>query len=154
MTNYRNGYSGKTVQAGDGEMEIAVPRDREGSFEPILVRKGQSRFEEFDERIIAMYARGMTVKEIQGFLEDQYGVEVSRDFISTVTDSVMGAVQEWQNRPLERVYPVVLFDALRVRIRDEGTVKNKAVYLALGTRVDGVKEVLGIWVEQTEGAKF
>lgn len=154
VENHRNGYSLKRVKGESGEMEVAVPRDREGSFEPVLVRKGQRRFAEFDERIIAMYGRGMTVREIQGFLEEQYGVEVSADFISTVTDSVLGEVQEWQNRPLEGVYAVVLFDALRVRIRDEGTVKNKAVYLALGTRVDGTKEVLGIWIEQNEGAKF
>jgi transposase-like protein len=154
VENHRNGYSTKRMKGEKGEMEIAIPRDRDGSFEPVLVRKGQRRFEEFDDRIIAMYGRGMTVREIQGFLEDQYGVEVSADFISTVTDSVLGAMQEWQNRPLEGVYAVVLFDALRVRIRDEGTVKNKAVYLALGTRVDGTKEVLGIWIEQNEGAKF
>jgi putative transposase len=154
VDNHRNGYSAKRLKVGDGEMEIAVPRDREGSFEPVLVRKGQRRFAEFDQRIIAMYGRGMTVREIQGFLEEQYGVEVSAEFISTVTDSVLEEVREWQNRPLESVYAVVLFDALRVRIRDEGTVKNKAVYLALGTRVDGKKEVLGMWIEQNEGAKF
>jgi putative transposase len=154
VDNHRNGYSKKRLKVGDGELEIEVPRDREGSFEPVLVRKGQRRFAEFDQRIIAMYGRGMTVREIQAFLEEQYGVEVSAEFISTVTDSVLEEVREWQNRPLESVYAVVLFDALRVRIRDEGTVKNKAVYLALGTRVDGKKEVLGMWIEQNEGAKF
>lgn len=154
VKNHRNGYSPKTVVGEDGAMEIAVPRDREGSFEPLLIAKGQKRFEGFDEKIIAMYARGMTVREIQGFLLDQYKVEVGADFISTVTDSVLEEVQEWQNRPLERMYPVVFFDALRVKIRDEGTVKNKAVYLALGMTGEGVKEVLGIWVEQNEGAKF
>jgi transposase-like protein len=154
VDNHRNGYSAKRLKVGDGEVQIAVPRDREGSFEPVLVRKGQRRFAEFDQRIIAMYGRGMTVREIQDFLEEQYGVEVSAEFISTVTDSVLEEVKEWQNRPLESVYPVVLFDALRVRIRDEGVVKNKAVYLALGTRVDGRREVLGLWIEQNEGAKF
>ena len=153
-SNCRNGYSKKTLKGENGAMEIEVPRDRIGSFEPQLIRKGQRRFAEFDERIIAMYGRGMTVREIQGFLLEQYKVEVSPDFISTVTDSVMDAVSEWQNRPLERLYPVVFFDALRVKIRDEGTVKSKAVYLALAIREDGCKEVLGIWIEQNEGAKF
>ena len=152
--NTRNGYSKKRVKSRESEMEIAIPRDRNGSFEPLLIRKGQRRFEEFDERIIAMYGRGMTVREIQGFLLEQYKVEVSADFISTVTDSVMESVIEWQNRPLERMYPIVYFDALRVKIRDEGTVKNKAVYLALGISADGSKEALGIWIEQNEGAKF
>jgi len=152
--NSRNGYSQKTLTGEAGRMGIAVPRDRAGSFEPQLIRKGQRRFEGFDERIIAMYGRGMTVREIQGFLLDQYKVELSPEFISTVTDSVLEEVSEWQNRPLERLYPVVFFDALRVKIRDEGTVKNKAVYLALAIRADGCKEVLGIWIEQNEGAKF
>lgn len=152
--NQRNGYSAKTVIGEEGPMEIAVPRDRKGSFEPLLISKGQKRFEGFDEKIIAMYARGMTVREIGGFLRDQYGVEVSADFISTVTDSVHEEVVEWQNRPLERMYPVVFFDALRVKIRDEGSVRNKAVYLALGVASDGNREVLGIWIEQNEGAKF
>ena len=152
--NHRNGYSGKKLLGEDGPMEIEVPRDRAGSFEPVLVPKGKRRFEGFDERIIAMYARGMSVREIQGFLLDQYRVEVSADFISTVTDSVIEEVVEWQNRPLEGMYPVVFFDALRVKIRDEGTVKNKAVYLALGMGPDGRRDVLGLWIEQNEGAKF
>jgi len=143
----RNGYSRKTIIGEDGEMEIEIPRDREGSFEPLLIAKRQRRFEGFDERIIAMYARGMTVREIQGFLLDQYKMDVGADFISTVTDSVMEEVKEWQSRALEEMYPVVFFDALRVKIRDEGTVKNKAVYLALGMTAEGTKEVLGIWVE-------
>ena len=153
LDNHRNGYSEKTVVGEDGAMEIEVPRDRGGSFEPLLIAKGQRRFGGFDERIIAMYARGMTVREIQGFLLDHYRVEVRADFISTVTDSVMEAVVEWQNRPLERRYPVVYFDALRVKIRDEGRI-NKAVYLALGIAEEGCKDVLGIWIEQNEGAKF
>ena len=119
-----------------------------------MIAKGQKRFEGFDEKIIAMYARGMTVREIAGFLLDHYKVEVSADFISTVTDSVLEAVVEWQNRPLERSYPVIYFDALRVKIRDEGSVRNKAVYLALGIAGDGTRDVLGIWIEQNEGAKF
>jgi transposase-like protein len=152
--NQRNGYSKKRVLTDVGEMALAIPRDREGSFEPQLVGKYERRLRGFDERIIAMYARGMTVREIQGFLEDQYGVEVSPDLVSTVTDAVLEEVKEWQVRPLEPMYPVVIFDALRVKIRDEGTVKNKAVYLALAIRTDGVKEILGLWIEQTEGAKF
>ena len=154
VDNHRNGYSKKTVVGEEGAMEIEVPRDRSGSFDPLLIAKGQKRFEGFDEKIIAMYARGMTVREIQGFLLDHYRVEVSADFISTVTDSVLEAVVEWQNRPLERSYPVVYFDALRVKIRDEGSVRNKAVYLALGIAAEGTKDVSGIWIEQNEGAKF
>jgi len=151
--NHRNGYSSKRVLGEGGEMEIAVPRDRQGSFEPLLIGKGQKRFEGFDEKIIAMYARGMTVREIQGFLLDQYRVEVSPDFISTVSNSVLEEVSEWQNRSLERSYPVVFFDALQVKIRDEGTVRNKAVYLALGIAAEGSREVLGMWIEQTEGGQ-
>ena len=154
VDNHRNGYSKKTVVGESGAVEIEVPRDRSGSFDPLLIAKGQKRFEGFDEKIIAMYARGMTVREIAGFLLDHYKVEVSADFISTVTDSVLEAVVEWQNRPLERSYPVVYFDALRVKIRDEGSVRNKAVYLALGIAADGTKDVPGIWIEQNEGAKF
>jgi transposase-like protein len=152
--NYRNGYSKKTLLTKEGSMEVEIPRDRKGDFEPVIITKGEKRFKEFDERIISMYAGGMTIREIQTFLEEHYDIELSPDFISTVTDSVNEDVKEWQNRPLDPVYPIVLFDALRVKIRDEGTVKNKAVYIALGTNPDGIKEVLGIWVEQNEGAKF
>lgn len=153
-SNHRNGYSSKSLLGEGRPMEIEVPRDRAGTFEPLLIAKGQRRFDGFDERIVAMYARGMTVREIQAFLHEQYGVDVGPDFISSVTDSVLADVNEWQNRPLERMYPVVFFDALRVRIRDEGSVKNKAVYLALGIGMDGRREALGLWIEQTEGAKF
>src|SRR5258707_5998998 len=152
--NHRNGRSKKTLLSEDGKLEIEVPRDRTGEFEPQFIRKGQRRFGGFDTKIIAMYAQGMTVREIKRFLEEQYKVEVSTDLISTVTDSVLEDVIEWQNRPLEPMYPVVFFDALRVKIRDEGTVKNKAVYLALGIQRDGTKDVLGIWIQQSEGAKF
>src|SRR5215831_6697088 len=152
--NHRNGRSKKTIVSEDGNLEIEVPRDRAGEFEPQFIRKGQRRFGGFDSKIIAMYAQGMTVREIKAFLEEQYKVEISADLISTVTDSVMDDVVEWQNRPLEKMYPVVFFDALRVKIRDEGTVKNKAVYLALGIQRDGTKDVLGLWIQQTEGAKF
>ena len=152
LDNHCNGYSKKTVVGEDGAMEIEVPRS--GSFEPLLIAKGQKRFEGFDEKIIAMYARGMMVREIAGFLLDHSKVEVNADFISTVTHSVLEAVVEWQNRPLERSYPVIYFEALRMKIRDEGSVRNKAVYLALGIASDGTKDVLGIWIEQNEGAKF
>ena len=152
--NHRNGTSKKTLLSEDGKLEIEVPRDRAGEFEPQFIPKGQRRFGGFDQKIIAMYAQGMTVREIQRFLEEQYKVEVSADLISTVTDSVLEDVLEWQNRPLEPMYAVVFFDALRVKIRDEGTVKNKAVYLALGIQRDGTKDVLGIWIQQSEGAKF
>lgn len=152
--NSRNGHGRKTIVGEDGEMEIATPRDREATFEPQIIKKGQRRFDGFDDKIISMYARGMSINEIRGHLEEIYGVEVSRDLISTVTDAVMEEVRDWQNRPLDAVYPVIIFDALRVKIRDEGTVRNKAVYLALGYTLDGQKEVLGLWIEQTEGAKF
>jgi len=152
--NHRNGTSKKTLISEEGKLEIEVARDRTGEFEPQFIRKGQKRFGGFDTKIIAMYAQGMTVREIKRFLEEQYKVEISTELISTVTDSVLEDVIEWQNRPLEPMYPVVFFDALRVKIRDEGTVKNKAVYLALGIQRDGTKDVLGIWIQQSEGAKF
>jgi len=152
--NSRNGTSAKTILTEDGEIAIEVPRDRAGSFEPQLIPKGQTRFEGFDDKIISLYARGMTVREIQGHLAELYGVEVSPDLISRVTDAVLDEVKEWQNRPLDPVYPVVFFDALRVKIRDEGLVRNKAIYVALALNADGEKDVLGLWIEQTEGAKF
>ncbi|WP_410482433.1 IS256 family transposase [Ralstonia flatus] len=152
--NERNGASGKTVITDRGPVRVEVPRDRDGSFEPILIPKHERRFTGFDERIIAMYARGMSVREIQAFLAESYGTEVSPDFISSVTDEVMAEALAWQSRPLEAMYPVVFFDALRVKIRDDGVVSNKAVYLALGIQADGQRDVLGLWVEQTEGAKF
>lgn len=152
--NHRNGTSPKTVIGEDGPVMLAIPRDRQGTFEPQLIKKGQRRFAGFDQKIIAMYARGMTVREIQGFLPDPYEVEVSPEFISTATEGVLEEVTAWQNRPLERLYPVVIFDALQVKIRQEGTVQNKAVHLAMGLRPDGLKEVLGLWIEPNEGARF
>lgn len=154
QANERNGASGKTVITDRGPVRVEVPRDRDGSFEPILIPKHERRFTGFDERIIAMYARGMSVREIQAFLAESYGTEVSPDFISSVTDEVMAEALSWQSRPLETMYPVVFFDALRVKIRDDGVVSNKAVYLALGVQADGQRDVLGLWIEQTEGAKF
>ncbi|WP_338861667.1 IS256 family transposase (plasmid) [Mycetohabitans rhizoxinica] len=152
--NHRNGSSRKRITTDDDLLELNIPRDRNGTFDPVLIAKGERRFTGFDDKIIAMYARGMTVREIQGFLQQMYGIEVSPDFVSTVTDAVIDEVREWQQRPLEAMYPVVFFDALRVKVRDEGTVKNKAIYLALGVRRDGTRDVLGLWIEQTEGAKF
>ena len=152
--NQRNGKSAKTVLTEDGPLRIEVPRDRAGSFEPILIPKHERRFTGFDDKIVAMYARGMTVREIQGFLAEQYATEVSPEFISSVTDAVMAEVTAWQGRPLEPMYPVVFFDALRVKIREDGVVRNKAIYLALGVLPDGTRDILGLWIENTEGAKF
>lgn len=152
--NQRNGKSSKTVLTGEGPLRLDVPRDRDGSFQPILIPKHERRFTGFDDKIIAMYARGMSVRDIRAFLAEQYGTEVSADFISSVTDGVLEEVALWQQRPLEPMYPVVFFDAQRVKIRDEGLVRNKAIYLALGVLPDGTRDILGIWIETTEGAKF
>ena len=153
-TNHRNGNSGKTLLTDDGPLRIEVPRDREGEFEPRLVGKHDRHFTGFDDKIIAMYARGMTVREIQGFLSQMYATDVTPEFISTVTDAVLAEVIAWQSRPLETMYPVVFFDALRVKIREDNVVRSKAVYLALGVQSDGSREILGLWIENTEGAKF
>jgi putative transposase len=152
--NSRNGYGGKTVLTGTGKLDLQVPRDRLATFDPQLIAKYQRRFPGFDDKIVSMYARGMSTREIQRHLRELYGLEVSPDLVSAVTDAVLDEVAEWQNRPLEALYPLVFLDALRVKVRDEGTVRNKAVYVALGVRADGTKEVLGLWIEQTEGAKF
>jgi putative transposase len=152
--NGRNGYGRKTVTTETGKFELAVPRDRQASFDPQLIAKYQRRFPGFDEKIVSMYARGMSNREIVGHLQELYGIDVSPDLISAVTDAVLEEVASWQARPLEPVYPIVFFDALRVKIRDEGFVRNKAVHIALGVRADGTKEILGLWLEQNEGAKF
>jgi putative transposase len=154
VTNQRNGVTSKTVLTGDGKLRIETPRDRDGSFEPLLVPKHARRFTAFDDSIVALYARGLTVREIQGYLAETYGTEVGHDLISTVTDGVLVEVTAWQSRPLEPAYPVVFFDALRVKTREDNVVRNKAVYLALGVRRDGTREILGLWIETTEGAKF
>lgn len=154
QSNHRNGYSKKSVLTATSKVTLAVPRDRAGTFDPQLIAKYQRRFPDFDDKIISMYARGMTVREIRGHLEELYGIDVSPDLISVVTDAVLDEVAEWQNRPLDASYPLVFFDALRVKIRDEGFVRNKAVYIALGVMPDGTKDILGLWIEQTEGAKF
>ena len=152
--NSRNGYGRKSVVTDSGRIALEVPRDRQGSFDPLLIAKYQRRFPGFDDKIISMYARGMSTREIAGHLLDLYGIDVSADLISTVTDAVLDEIATWQARPLEPVYPLVFFDALRVKIRDEGLVRNKAVHIALGVRADGTKEILGLWLEQNEGAKF
>jgi putative transposase len=152
--NSRNGKSAKTLKGDLGDLPIEVPRDRNGEFEPQIIKKGQRRFDGFDDKIISMYARGMTTRDIQAHLLDMYKVEVSAELISSVTSEILEEVKEWQNRPLEDVYAIVYFDAIRVKVRDEGHVINKAVYLAIGVRLDGIKDILGIWIEKEEGAKF
>jgi len=152
--NPRNGKSRKTLKTDHGDMDISIPRDRQSDFEPQIIQKGQRRFTGFDDKILSMYARGMTVRDIQGHLKDIYNVDVSPDLISTVTDGIMDMVREWQTRPLDSVYPIMYFDALRMKIREDGRVVNKAVYLALGVNMDGHKDVLGIWLDKNEGARF
>jgi putative transposase len=152
--NSRNGTSPKTIKGKRGQFQLEVPRDRNGEFEPQLIKKGQTRFDGLDEQIISLYARGMTTREIQGHLEELYGVEVSPSLISTVTDAVMEEVRAWQNRPLSAVYPILYLDAIQVKVRSQGRVINKAIYLAFGVTLEGLKDVLGMWAAESEGAKF
>ena len=152
--NARNGSSAKTIKGDFGTMPIEIPRDRESSFEPVLIPKGQTRFVGFDDKIISLYSRGLTTREIQSHLEEIYGVEVSPSLISIVTEAVTEEVKAWQNRPLDALYPIIYMDAIRVKARGNGHVVNKAVYLAIGINLDGAKEVLGMWVSENEGAKF
>jgi putative transposase len=152
--NSRNGYGRKTVLTDTSRIEIDVPRDRLARFDPQLIAKYRRRLPGFDDKVVSMYARGMSVREIQGHLRELYGIEVSPDLVSAVTDAVLDEVAEWQERPLEPLYPLIFFDALRIKVRDEGTVKNKAVHIARGVQPDGTKEILGLWIEQNEGAKF
>lgn len=152
--NSRNGASTKIIKGECGETEIATPRDRAGTFEPQLIQKGQTRFEGFDEKILAMYARGMTTRDMQDQLREMYGVDVSATLISNVTDAVMDDVKGWQSRPLDKVYPIIYFDALVVKIRVDKQIVNKSIHLALGINMEGEKELLGMWVHTTEGAKF
>ncbi len=152
--NSRNGTSPKTIKGKRGQVQIDVPRDRTGEFEPQLIKKGQTRFDGLDEKVISLYARGMTTREIQGHLEELYGVEVSPSLISTVTDGVIEEVRAWQNRPLDAVYPILYLDAIHVKVRTQGRVINKAIYLAFGVTLEGLKDVLGMWAAETEGAKF
>lgn len=152
--NSRNGTSKKTLKGKRGQLQIDVPRDRASSFEPQLIKKGQTRFDGLDEKIISLYARGMTTREIQGHLEEIYGVEVSTSLISNVTETVMEEVRAWQNRPLDAIYPILYLDALQVKVKSQGRVVNKAIYLAFGVTLSGLKEVLGMWAAEGEGAKF
>jgi len=152
--NARNGKSRKNLKGDFGELAIEIPRDRHGSFEPQIVAKHQTRWTGFDDKIISLYARGLTVREIQSHLEELYGVEVSPTLISSVTDAVADEVKAWQSRPLEPIYPIVYLDCIHVKVRDTGAVRVKAVYLAMGINLNGEKEVLGLWIAQTEGAKF
>ena len=152
--NHRNGSSSKTVLTPEGELTLSIPRDRHGRFDPALIAKYRRRFPGFDDKIIALYARGMSTRDIQAHVREIYGIEVSPDLVSAVTDQVIDEVAAWQARPLEPSYAIVFFDALRVKIRDEGLVKNKAVYLAIGMDAAGFKHILGLWIEQSEGAKF
>jgi putative transposase len=152
--NHRNGSSEKTVLSDDGALTLSIPRDRHGRFDPALIAKYRRRFPGFDEKIIALYARGLSTRDIQKHVGELYGISISPDLVSAVTDAVLDEVTAWQNRPLESTYAIVFFDAVRVKIRDEGVVSNKAVYLAIGVRTSGNKEVLGLWIEQSEGAKF
>src|SRR4051812_42360510 len=152
--NSRNGYGRKTVTTETGRMDLEIPRDRQATFDPQLIAKYQRRFPGFDDKVVSMYARGMSAREIVGHLRELYGIDVSPDLVSAVTDAVLEEIAAWQARPLEPVYPLVFFDALRVKVRDEGIVRNKAVHIALGVRAGGAKEILGLWLEQNEGAKF
>jgi putative transposase len=152
--NSRNGNSKKTIKGEFGNLEIEIPRDRNATFEPVIISKGETRFSGFDDKIISMYARGMTTRDIQAHLQELYGVEVSPTLISQVTDAVTDEITLWQNRPLEEVYPIIYMDAIRVKVRHNGSVINKAVYLAIGVTGDGTKDILGMWIAETEGAKF
>jgi transposase-like protein len=152
--NSRNGKTSKKVITNNGAVEVEIPRDRNGEFEPQLIKKHQKRFDLFDDKIISMYARGMTTRDIQGHLEEIYGVEVSPDLVSKVTNEIIKDVQEWQARPLDPIYPIVYFDAIVVKGRTDGRVSNKSVYTAIGINLEGKKEVLGLWISETEGAKF
>jgi len=152
--NSRNGKSSKTIKGEFGTMPIEVPRERSGTFEPRIIGKHQKRFTGFDDKIISLYARGMTTREIRSHLEEIYQVEVSPALISSVTDEVIEEVREWQNRHLDECYPIVYMDAIHFKVRDGGQVRAKAVYLAIGVNLDGTKEVLGMWIAETEGAKF
>jgi len=152
--NTRNGKSKKTLKGEFGELPIEIPRDRHGSFEPQIIPKHQTRWNGFDDKILSLYARGMTVREIQAHLAEMYGTEVSPTLISSVTDAVIEDARAWQSRPLDTVYPIVYLDCIHIKVRDAGTVRTKAVYLALGLNLSGEKELLGLWIAQTEGAKF
>jgi len=152
--NRRNGTSPKTVKSKHGEIELDIPRDRQSEFEPVIIKKHQRRFDGFDDAILSLYSRGLSTRDIKAHLEEIYGVEVSPDLVSSVTEAVIEEVREWQTRPLESVYPIIYLDALRVKIRYDGSVQNRCIYLAIGVKTDGKKETLGLWTAENEGAKF
>jgi len=152
--NRRNGTSAKTVKSKHGEIALDIPRDRQSEFEPVIIKKHQRRFDGFDDAILSLYSRGLSTRDIKAHLEEIYGVEISPDLISSVTEAVIEEVREWQTRPLEAVYPIVYLDALRVKIRYDGTVQNRCIYLAIGVNIEGKKETLGLWTAENEGAKF
>jgi putative transposase len=152
--NRRNGATSKTLKTDNGDLTVQVPRDRDGSFDPILVRKHQRRLPGFDDKVLALYARGLSMKEIQGYLREIYATEVSAELISEITDEVMAELTAWQNRPLESHYPILYLDALRVKIRDNGRIENKAVFIAIGVDMEGRKDILGLWIAKNEGSKF
>ncbi len=152
--NKRNGYSQKQIKSSKGELEVKIPRDRKGEFEPELLPKYQKRFNELDDKIIALYARGLSTRDIQDQLKEIYGVDVSPTLISTVTSSVVEEVKAWQTRPLDRIYPIVYLDCIVVKVKEDNRITNKAVYLALGVNIEGHKELLGMWISKNEGAKF
>jgi len=152
--NRRNGTSAKTVKSKHGAIELDIPRDRQSEFEPVIIKKHQRRFDGFDDAILSLYSRGLSTRDVKAHLEEIYGVEISPDLISSVTEAVIEEVREWQSRPLESVYPIVYLDALRVKIRYDGTVQNRCIYLAIGVNLEGKKETLGLWTAESEGAKF
>ena len=153
-SNRRNGTTRKTVRSKSGEIELAIPRDRNSEFEPVLIKKHKRRFDGFDDMILSLYSRGLSTRDITSHIEEMYGVEVSPDLVSTITDSVRELVREWQSRMIEEVYPIVYLDAIRVKIRMDGLVQNRCIYLGIGVNINGQKEVLGLWAAETEGAKF
>lgn len=153
-SNRRNGSTSKTVKSKHGEIELEIPRDRSSEFEPVIVKKHQRRFDGFDDLILSLYSRGLSTREIQSHIEEIYGVEVSPDLVSSVTENITELVREWQTRPLDAVYPIVYLDALRVKIRIDGLVQNRCIYLAIGVNLEGRKETLGLWTAENEGAKF
>jgi putative transposase len=152
--NRRNGTSKKTVRSKHGQIDLDIPRDRDGEFEPVMIKKHQRRFDGFDDLILSLYAKGVSTRDIRSHIEELYGIEVSPDLVSSVTDGVQDLVREWQTRPLDELYPIVYLDALRVKIRIDGAVSNHCIYIAIGVNIDGKKETLGLWHSENEGAKF
>jgi putative transposase len=152
--NRRNGTTKKTVRSKHGQIALDIPRDRDSEFEPVMIKKHQRRFDGFDDLILSLYSKGVSTRDIRSHIEELDGIEISPDLVSAVTDGVQDLVREWQTRPLEDVYPIVYLDALRVKIRHEGVVRNRCIYIAIGVNLQGIKETLGMWSAETEGAKF